>query len=81
MGCTNKQKVLRRRGWTFPALLACREAWEKRYPGWCWRDTDIAEWRAEEQDDETADQVARRIGHRQQAEIDRAEIERRRNTK
>lgn len=71
MGCTNKQKVLRHRGWTFPALMACREAWEKRYPGWPWRDTDIVEWRAEEQDDETPDETASRDRHRQQAEIDR----------
>jgi hypothetical protein len=44
MGCENKKKVLRRRGWTFPDLMACREAWEKRYPGWQWRDPDITEW-------------------------------------
>jgi hypothetical protein len=55
--------------------MACREAWEKRYPGWCWRDTDIAEWLAEEQDDETADDIARRDQHRRQAEIDQRQAE------
>jgi hypothetical protein len=51
MGCDNTAKVLRRRGWTFPALLDCRAAWVKRYAGWQWRDTEIKEWRAEEEDD------------------------------
>ena len=50
MGCDNTAKVLRRRGWTFPSLAECREAWEKRYAGWRWRDTNIKEWRAEEED-------------------------------
>ena len=41
MGCDNTDKVLRRRGWTFPPLLECRAAWEKRYPGWPWRDSGV----------------------------------------
>jgi GAF domain-containing protein len=32
MGCDNRKKVLRRRGWTFPPLSKCRAEWEKRYP-------------------------------------------------
>ena len=51
MGCDNANKVLRRRGWTFPPLLECRAAWVKRYPGWTWRDPAITKWRAEEADD------------------------------
>ena len=53
MGCDNAQKVLRRRGWTFPPLLVCRAEWEKRFPNWKWRDTKITEWRFEESDDPT----------------------------
>ena len=48
MGCDNSQKVLRRRGWTFPPLTKCRAEWEKRYPGWKWRNPEITEWQAEE---------------------------------
>jgi uncharacterized protein DUF5906/DNA primase RepB-like protein len=55
MGCDNRKKVLRRRGWTFPPLLECRAEWEKRYPGWKWRDAEITEWRAEEADDVDSD--------------------------
>jgi hypothetical protein len=51
MGCDNSKKVLRRRGWTFPPLIECREAWLKQYPNWTWRDEDITEWQAEESDD------------------------------
>lgn len=51
MGCENETKVLRRRGWTFPELSKCRADWEKRFPDWPWRDPEITEWRAEEQDD------------------------------
>ncbi len=51
MGCDNTKKVLRRRGWSFPPLLQCRGAWERRYPDWQWRDIEITEWRAEEADD------------------------------
>jgi hypothetical protein len=51
MGGDNTKKVLRRRGWTLPPLAVCRAAWEKRYPGWQWRDNEITEWRAEEADD------------------------------
>jgi hypothetical protein len=55
MGCSNVRRVLRRRGWTFPPLLQCRAAWEKRYPGWQWRDGEIDGWRAEDEDDADAD--------------------------
>lgn len=51
MKCTNITKVLRKRGWTFPPLAECRKEWVKRYPGWVWRDPEIAAWRAEETDD------------------------------
>jgi hypothetical protein len=51
MGCDNSKKVLRRRGWTFPPLIECREAWLKQYPNWSWRDENITEWQAEESDD------------------------------
>jgi Bifunctional DNA primase/polymerase, N-terminal len=54
MGGDNTKKVLRRRGWTFLPLSVCRATWEKRYPGWKWRDTEITEWRAEEADDVAA---------------------------
>ena len=43
-GCSNKQKVLRRRGWQFPPLADARAAWVLTYPGWKWRDPDIPEW-------------------------------------
>jgi hypothetical protein len=43
-GCTNKEKVLRQRGWTLPPLTKCRQAWEQRFPGWPWRDADIDGW-------------------------------------
>jgi hypothetical protein len=48
MGCTNEHKVNRRRGWTFPPLLACRAAWEVRFPEWPWRDASIKNWRADD---------------------------------
>jgi hypothetical protein len=51
MGCDNRKKVLRRRGWTFPSLSDCRAEWEKRYPGWKWRDAEITKWRPEDADD------------------------------
>jgi hypothetical protein len=54
MGGDNTKKVLRRRGWTLPLLSVCRATWEKRFPGWQWRDTEITEWRAEEADDVVA---------------------------
>jgi hypothetical protein len=50
--CHNKQRVLRRRGWTFLPLLDLRKKWEERFPGWEWRNPDIREWQAEEQDDD-----------------------------
>jgi Bifunctional DNA primase/polymerase, N-terminal len=52
MGCDNGKRVLRRRGWTFPPLFQCRQEWEKRYPGWKWRDSEVMEWRPEEADDD-----------------------------
>jgi hypothetical protein len=51
MGCENTAKVLRKQGWSFPPLADCRAAWEKRYPNWKWRNTEITEWQAEEADD------------------------------
>jgi hypothetical protein len=51
MGCDNRKKVLRRRGWTFPPLSECRAAWEKQHPDWKWRDPEITEWRPEDSDD------------------------------
>ena len=52
-GCFVREKirVLRKSGWEFPALLDCRRAWEKRFPGTVWRDPDLTEWRAEDDDD------------------------------
>ena len=47
MGCDNTRKVLRRQGWSFPPLLDCRKEWEKCYPGWKWRNSDLKEWQAE----------------------------------
>jgi len=54
-GCENKKRVLRRRGWSFPPLLECRKAWEARFRGWKWRNANITEWQAEEQDDNDDD--------------------------
>jgi Family of unknown function (DUF5906)/Primase C terminal 2 (PriCT-2)/Bifunctional DNA primase/polymerase, N-terminal len=51
-GCSNERKIMRRRGWIFPPLSVCRAKWEKRFPGWPWRDPDIKEWRLEDQDDD-----------------------------
>jgi hypothetical protein len=51
-GCCNSKKVMRRQGWTFPALLECRAKWDARFPGTKWRNTAISEWQAEEADDE-----------------------------
>jgi hypothetical protein len=48
-GCDNGKRVLRRRGWTFPALQECRAKWIERYPGWEWRDPEIQAWQAEEE--------------------------------
>ena len=50
MGCDNTKKVMRRQGWSFPPLKDCREAWEKRYPGWKWRNPDLTEWQPEGDD-------------------------------
>jgi hypothetical protein len=51
MGCDNSKKVLRKQGWSFPPLADCRAAWEKRYPNWKWRNTEITKWQTEEADD------------------------------
>ena len=48
MGCDNTRKVLRRQGWSFPPLRDCRAEWEKRYPGWKWRNPDLTEWQPED---------------------------------
>ena len=37
-------------GWTFPPLPHCRSEWEKRYPGWKWRNPDLKEWQPEGDD-------------------------------
>ena len=42
-GCES-ERVLRRRGWKFPELLACRKDWEKRFPEWKWRDPTQSVW-------------------------------------
>ena len=48
MGCDNTRKVLRRQGWSFPPLRDCRAEWEKRYPGWKWRNPTLTEWQPED---------------------------------
>ena len=48
MGCDNTRKVLRRQGWSFPPLRDCRAEWEKRYPGWKWRNPTLKEWQPED---------------------------------
>jgi hypothetical protein len=45
-GADNAKKVMRKRGWTFPALAECRALWERRFPGWKWRNPDVAEWQS-----------------------------------
>jgi hypothetical protein len=55
MGCDNHKRVLRRRGWTFPDLMACRSGWERRFPGWPWRNATMTEWRPEEDVDPEAE--------------------------
>jgi hypothetical protein len=50
-GCSNTKKVMRRQGWTFPPLAECRAKWDKRFPGWKWRNMALSEWQAEEADD------------------------------
>jgi hypothetical protein len=47
-GCSNTQKVMRRRGWRFPPLAQLRDEWERRYPGWSWNDADLREWQVED---------------------------------
>ncbi len=47
LGCSNVRKVMRSRGWHFPPLGDARRAWERRYPGWRWRDPELAEWHVE----------------------------------
>jgi hypothetical protein len=46
-GCSNKNRILRRHGWTFPPLDVLRKQWEARFPGWKWHDPDLSEWRFE----------------------------------
>jgi hypothetical protein len=53
MGC-HRARVLRRRGWAFPALLKCRADWVKRFPDWKWRNDKITAWCPEEGEDATA---------------------------
>jgi hypothetical protein len=50
-GCSNTKKVMRRQGWTFPPLAQCRAEWDKRFPGFLWRNPELFEWQAEEADD------------------------------
>ena len=42
--------MLRRQGWSFPPLKDCRTKWEESYPGWKWRNPDLAEWQVEADD-------------------------------
>ena len=51
-GCDNSRKVMRRRGWTFPELSECRKKWEKRFPGWPWRNPLLSRWQVEDADDD-----------------------------
>ena len=44
-GCANDHRVLRRRGWQFPALNEARNTWETRFPGWKWHNPDLSEWK------------------------------------
>lgn len=46
-GCSNKKRVLRRRGWEFKKLQILRSEWERRYPGWPWRHPEIDDWQTE----------------------------------
>jgi hypothetical protein len=52
-GCTVRERirVLRRSGWQFPPLHKCRADWEQRFPGTIWRDPDLTDWRADDDDD------------------------------
>ena len=56
-GCIVREqvRVLRRSGWQFPPLDDCRRDWERRFPGWPWRDPELNEWGAEEVDDDDDD--------------------------
>jgi hypothetical protein len=49
-GCDNTRKVIRKRGWTFPELSACRAKWNVRFPMWSWRNPDLERWQAPEED-------------------------------
>jgi hypothetical protein len=51
-GCDNSRKVMRRRGWTFPELVACRKKWEERFPGWTWRNPYLSRWQVEDAHDD-----------------------------
>jgi hypothetical protein len=57
-GCSNAKKVMRRQGWTFPPLAQCRAEWEKRFPGWKWRNMALFEWQEEEDYDAPEAKVA-----------------------
>jgi hypothetical protein len=45
-GCDNTKKVLRKRGWVFPPLSECRKCWERRFPGWKWRNPNLTDWQS-----------------------------------
>jgi Primase C terminal 2 (PriCT-2)/Bifunctional DNA primase/polymerase, N-terminal/Family of unknown function (DUF5906) len=53
MGC-KRTRVLRQRGWEFPPLLRCRDAWVKQYPSFQWEDETITAWCPEEGEDFTS---------------------------
>ena len=58
-GCSNKHRVLRERGWTFPPLAELRREWEIRFPNWPWRNPSITDWQPEEDDDAPAPTLAK----------------------
>jgi hypothetical protein len=59
-GCDNSRKVMRHRGWTFPALLECRKRWEARFPGWPWRNPNLKDWQVEVGDDDAEESVSQK---------------------
>jgi hypothetical protein len=70
-GCTNETRVCRRTGWTFPALMKCRAAWELRFPGTVWRNNEITAWQCEDEDLNQSAAARLRVAHL----INDAEIE------
>jgi hypothetical protein len=53
MGCVNDNHCgpkRSKRGWKFPDLDSARTKWEERFPTWKWRNPDLAEWEASEDD-------------------------------